>query len=147
MFVRSNGSNIALWNHPFGGADLLEGVVENFLNLSRNTIEGPHFSFHEDERGALLEAPLPGLVESDIDVSIDKSTLKIEARQEIGHPDGYRFVVRERTATNFKYSFTLSDDFDSTGIEAKLEDGFLRVRIPRRPETKPIQVPVTAKTT
>ena len=55
---------------------------------------------------------------------------------------GLRLQHAEIRAPHFSRSFTLGAEFDTSKIEANLQDGVLKLVIPRREEARPRRIEV-----
>ena len=62
-------------------------------------------------------------------------TISFEKKEETENK-GYKTIRREFSVTNFKRSFTLDEKVNAEAIEAKYEDGVLKVFIPKKEEVK-----------
>lgn len=100
---------------------------------------------HEELKVNIIEAPenytltaeVPGLKEEDIDLEVKDGvlTLKTHRKQEQeSNSETYR--VREFSERRFERSFKLSDTVEQKNITAKLQNGLLRVTLPKREEVK-----------
>lgn len=103
----------------------------------------PSVDILEDATGATLLADLPGVPKEKLDVKVHDGSLSIEAEAVVPMPSGLHLQYAEVREPRFARSFTLSPDFDTSKIEANLQDGVLRLRIPRRDEARPRRIPVT----
>ena len=91
-------------------------------------------------------ADMPGVAESDIDITLDKNVLTIRGFiSDMDAPDGYESMVQEYGVGDFERSFTLSDEVDRNAIEASLTDGVLRVTLPKAPEAQTKRISVKAR--
>jgi HSP20 family protein len=79
-----------------------------------------------------LALPLPGLRPDQVQIELDGDRLRIRAERGPDAPEGARALLRERAAWRIDEELRLNDRVDTTGIEASLADGLLRVRLPRR---------------
>ena len=103
----------------------------------------PAVDLKEEEQGYTLEADLPGLKKEDIDLTVVDNviTIKGERKQETETKEkGYHRV--ERRYGTFERSFEIPGGFEAAKIEAKFDNGVLRVTLPKREESKPKQVEV-----
>lgn len=57
--------------------------------------------------------------------------------------DGGNYLLRERRVQRFVRSFTLPPNVDEQSVQAKLEDGVLRITLAKREDTKPRRVQVS----
>lgn len=142
MLMRSIGPSMSLWDRPLGWVGPFDDVIENLFTPSRSAAAGPRFVSHDDGQALRLAAELPGISEQDFEVSVEGQTLTVSGRRHTQAPEGYRYLRRERDQYGFSRSFTLPNYLDLNGVEAELEDGVLRILIPRRPEAQPRQIPV-----
>ena len=96
-----------------------------------------------DEKGYYLEIDLPGVKKEDIEISVNDSILtvagerKLEKKEEKGN-----YTRIESFFGRFERSFKLPPDADAENIEAKYENGVLKLFIPRKtkPEGKKIEI-------
>jgi HSP20 family protein len=100
----------------------------------------------EDDKGYTITAELPGLDESDIDVSVtdDVLTLKGEKRAETEEKNKNRYVC-ERSYGAFQRSFALPADADADKIDAKFAKGVLTIALPKNPKAQPSSKKIDVK--
>lgn len=110
----------------------------------RRTTVTPLVDILEDAGGVTLLADLPGVQKEQLDVKVHDGNLSIEAQAMVPTPPGLRLQYAEVREPRFARSFMLSPDFDTSKIEASLQDGVLTLRIPRRDEARPRRIEVTA---
>jgi len=103
----------------------------------------PAVDIHEDAHGITLWADLPGVSRDRLNVHVQDRTLFIEGEAMVGTPEGLRLRHAEIREPRFERAFSLSTDFDTSKIEANLNDGVLKLIIPRREEAKPRRVEVS----
>ena len=102
----------------------------------------PAVDIYEDAQGVTLWADLPGVTKDKLDVKVHDSSLSIEAEAVVPTPANLRLQHAEVRQPHFARTFTLSPDFDTSKIEANLQDGVLKLTIPRRDEARPRRVEV-----
>jgi len=103
----------------------------------------PAVDIHEDAHGITLWADLPGVSRDRLNVHVQDRTLFIEGEAAVDTPQGLRLHHAEIREPRFERAFSLSTDFDTSKIEANLNDGVLKLVIPRREEAKPRRVEVS----
>lgn len=90
----------------------------------------------ENDKEYLVSAEIPGARKDDIRVSIDGNVVSIEADikkdVEDKHAKDGRALLREKWRGSFSRVFTLGQDVDDKAAVAKLEDGILRLTLPKR---------------
>ena len=103
---------------------------ENGLNV-------PPVNIHENNEGFHLELVAPGLKKEDFKVNLDKGLLTISYEKKAeSESNNYKTHRREFNFTNFKRSFRVDDVINVEGIEAKYEDGVLKLYLPKKEEVK-----------
>ncbi|KVG67892.1 heat-shock protein [Burkholderia ubonensis] len=102
----------------------------------------PAVDIYEDSHGVTLWADLPGVTKDKLDVKVHDSSLSIEAEAVVPTPANLRLQHAEVREPHFARTFTLSPDFDTSKIEASLQDGVLKLTIPRRDEARPRRIEV-----
>ena len=103
----------------------------------------PAVNIFEDAHGITLWADLPGVSRDRLNVHVQDRTLFIEGEAVVDTPQGLRLHHAEIREPRFERAFSLSTDFDTSKIEANLNDGVLKLVIPRREEAKPRRVEVS----
>ncbi len=108
------------------------GGTENF-----NT-DLPAVNIKEGEKDFELELSVPGRKKEDFNVEVDKDILTVS--YEVKHDEKteeVNYTRREFSHSAFKRSFTLPETIDVDKIDAKYEDGILRVVLPKKEEALP----------
>jgi HSP20 family protein len=139
------------WNRDnLSGANLAsdcERVIENiFGNIETGFARGPRVDVRETDTGYVLEAELPGVDESDIDVNIDGGMLHIESKSESASTesdDDKGKILSERNRTGFSRSFKLPENADTESINASFKNGLLTLDIKKRAEAQKRVIPIT----
>jgi HSP20 family protein len=107
----------------------------------------PSFEVKETKDSYVFKTDLPGLKESDVDISVTGNRLTISGqRQEEKRDEGDTFYALERSYGTFSRSFTLPEGIDVDHINAELKDGVLNVVIPKKPEVQPKRVQLKGAT-
>jgi HSP20 family molecular chaperone IbpA len=102
----------------------------------------PAVDVFEDSQGIRLSADLPGVTKDKLDVKVHDGNLYIEAEAVVPTPAGLRLQHAEIREPRFARAFSVSPDFDISKIEANLQDGMLKLTIPRRDEARPRRIEV-----
>ncbi|ABA50783.1 Hsp20/alpha crystallin family protein [Burkholderia pseudomallei] len=102
----------------------------------------PAVDVYEDKHGVTLWADLPGVSKERLEVKIQDGHLSIDAHAVLPMPASLRAQHVEVREPHFARTFQLSPDFDTTKIEANLQDGVLKLTIPRRDEARPRRIDV-----
>jgi HSP20 family protein len=108
----------------------------------RGVTLAPAVDIFEDAHAVTLLADLPGVSKDRLDIKVHDGSLTIEAESVVPVPPNLVLSHAEIRAPYFSRRFTVSEDFDTSKIEASLKDGVLRLTLPRRDEAKPRRIDV-----
>jgi HSP20 family molecular chaperone IbpA len=102
----------------------------------------PPIDIHEGPEGLILEADLPGAKEANLHVQLEDNVLSLYARIDSPAPEGARLVHEEYRVGDFHRSFILSDEVDRERIAAEINNGVLRLFLPKaeRARTRRIEI-------
>lgn len=98
--------------------------------------------YTRDGKELVVEAHLPNFDQKDVSIQVDKDVLIIQAEKHEKEEDKEKkYVVRE-SASSFYRRIALPERADAEGIDAHLEDGVLKVKVPLKalPEPKKIVI-------
>jgi HSP20 family protein len=85
----------------------------------------------EEQNGSItVEAEMPGFKKDEITITVDGDVMRIAAERDIREPEGKRHL-RERRFARVDRVLTLPAYVDEKGAKANLEDGVLRVELPK----------------
>lgn len=108
-------------------------------NSSTNTTI-PAVNIRETNENFEVEMAAPGMTKNDFKVELDGTMLTIssEKNQETEQREGERYTRKEFSYQSFQRTFQLPKEVvDADKIEAKYENGVLRLVIPKKEEAKP----------
>jgi HSP20 family protein len=119
------------------------GVTRPDADEARRRVTlAPAVDIFEDAHAVTLLADLPGVSKDRLDIKVHDGSLTIEAESVVPVPPNLVLSHAEIRAPYFSRRFTVSEDFDTSKIEASLKDGVLRLTLPRRDEAKPRRIDV-----
>ena len=79
----------------------------------------------------------PGLKREDFKIDVENNMLTISAeKEEKKEEKDERYARREYNYTSFSRSFTLPENIKQDAIEAKYEDGVLKLMLPKKEDVK-----------
>jgi HSP20 family protein len=103
----------------------------------------PAFEIKETKDAYLFKADMPGIKETDLDVSVTGNRLTIAGKRDAEKEDkGDTYYTYERSYGSFTRTFTLPEGVDAAGVHANLKDGVLSLSVPKKPEAQPKKIPV-----
>jgi len=100
----------------------------------------------EDADHFYVEAELPGFSKEDVDITLENQMLTIAAeRKSEKEEKGSKgeLLLHERRYNRFLRSFTLPPTVDEQSVNAKLDNGVLRITLNKREESKPRRIQVS----
>jgi HSP20 family protein len=114
--------------------------IESDLTRSRLGTNVPSVNIRETPKEYILEVAAPGLERKDFNIEVDNHTLSISAekeeqKEEKSEDNGYS--RKEYSFNSFTRSFTLPDDVKENNIDAKYDNGILKVTVPKAKESTP----------
>jgi HSP20 family protein len=140
--VRTNDGNRSSLRDPYSLARELLGW-DPFLTARPASAFVPAFEVKETNDAFTLRADVPGVEEKDLDIGIHNGVLTVSGnRQSEERREGESYAVYERQYGSFSRSFSLPDMADAERIEAKLTNGVLELKIPKKAEAKPRKISI-----
>lgn len=102
---------------------------------------------YETDNEVVVKAAVPGIKESDIDVTYEDGVLRISGKTEEREEEKQKkkVVYSSQRVTSFNYATTLPRAIDSSKISAEIENGVLTVQAPLASEAKAKKVTVKTK--
>ena len=104
--------------------------VQRALPLQRFT---PAVDIYETEQELVLLADLPGVMEQDLQLEVERGILTLEAEQA---------AVEGAARKAYHRQFKLSERIDADAGIAELKDGVLTLRLPKSEAAKPKKIAV-----
>jgi len=93
------------------------------------------------ENEYLLEVDMPGVDKEGLEVTIEGNELTIIGRRKSELPGG-ELLHRESPLADYRRVFELGPDIDTSKINAEMQQGVLRLHLPKSEKAKPKQIEV-----
>ncbi len=107
----------------------------------------PHIKMDIKEADGMytVKAEIPGVNKDDIHVSVDGNRVSISAeiKRQKEETEGERVIHRERSYGMASRSFSLADEVDQNGIQAKYADGVLELTLPKKPGSQRREIAIS----
>lgn len=117
------------WNDWFEGS--FSGRVMN--------VPAANITEQKDDYQVTLAAP--GLKKEDFNIDIDGNMLTISSeKEEKKEEKEARYTRKEYSYSSFERSFTLPDEVNKEKIEARYENGLLKLVLPKKEEAKKLAI-------
>jgi HSP20 family protein len=120
---------------------MVESMFENMLApmvplgvTGAENLISPRVHIAETDKAYEIETELPGVNKNDVKINIDARRVSIEAEEvrETQEKEGQKTLYSERSVRHYARTFTLPTDVDDATAEARLENGVLRVVLPKK---------------
>jgi len=130
--------NLPAWSNFFNeffNRDWLDWTNRNFSETNTTL---PSVNILEGKESYEVNMAAPGLEKKDFKIELSHGLLTISSEKKIENEakKGQQFTRREFSYQSFNRSFALPDTVESEKITAKYEDGILKVRIPKKHDSK-----------
>ena len=95
----------------------------------------------ETKDGYVLEAEMPGVNKDGLDITVENGELTIVGRRAPVENRG-REIYRESRAFDYRRTFELDPSIDTTQVTAKIDQGVLKLHLPKAESVKPRKIAV-----
>jgi HSP20 family protein len=150
--IYRNMFEIPTWNvrSPFGEMERMRQQMDNFLSrVSEGGMPSlhagvfPSINITEDPDKYHIRAELPGILAEDLEIQATGNNLSISGERKIeAEKDSVRYHRREREAGKFSRAVNLPGDIDPDGVSASLNNGILKISVPKAEKAKPKQITI-----
>ena len=134
------------WTNPTKGLqrrNLVPSLEHVFNDFFSNDLLSKEFAGHipavniaEKEKSYSIEVSAPGFEKNDFKVELENGLLTISGEHKTEkNEENKNFVRREFTYGSFNRSFNLVDLVDEEKIDAKYENGVLKIELPKNEKT------------
>ena len=127
-------------------ANQLNGFWKDFArDFDGQATSRPAADIVEDADSYRFSFEMPGLKKDSVEVTVEDGHLIVVAervRPEL--PKDAQLHLQERSYGPIRRTFKMPEDALTDGIAASYRDGILDVRVPKKPETKPLRIKVNA---
>ncbi|MFM6924871.1 MAG: Hsp20/alpha crystallin family protein [Ferruginibacter sp.] len=115
------------WNEWFDG-----GMLPRSINM-------PAVNITENKDEFQVSMAVPGMKKDDFRIDVDGNMLTISSKKEESKEEkDKKFTRKEYNYSSFSRSFTLPEEINKEKIEARYDDGVLKITLPRNEEAKKI---------
>lgn len=103
----------------------------------------PPVDLEETDDAYVIEAEVPGIKREDIGIDLDGQDLTIKGAAEDREQEGVMHR-RARRSGSFDYRVSLPHEVSDEGVSASLNDGVLRIELPKAGAAKPRRIEIAA---
>lgn len=117
------------WNEWFNGGNWMKEITVPAVNIT------------EDKDKYMVSVAAPGMKKEDFTIDIDGNIMSISSRkEETKEEKDARYTRKEYNYSSFSRSFSLPEEINQASIEAKYEDGILKLMLPKKEEVRKQQL-------
>jgi HSP20 family protein len=102
----------------------------------------PPASVIEAGGGYTLEVERPGVNKDGLDISVENNELTIIGRRSLPAVEG-TLIHHESRPENFRRTFDLDPSIDTNKVSAKIDQGLVRLTLPKAEHVKPRKIAVS----
>jgi HSP20 family protein len=102
----------------------------------------PPANISASENEYLVEAEMPGVDKSGLEITVEGNELTITGRRKTEMPQG-ELYYSEWPQADYRRVFELGPDVDTSKINAQLSQGVLKLRLPKSERAKPHKIQIT----
>ncbi len=123
---------------PAGFNSLFNELFNEFpVYADKAGLNFPPVNIAENADGYHLELNAPGRNKEDFKLNLDNGLLTITyEKKEEAVQEGLKSLRKEFSLQGFKRSFSLEDKIEAAGIQAKYENGLLKIYLPKKAAVK-----------
>jgi len=97
----------------------------------------PAVNIHETDEAFHLEMNAPGRNKEDFKINVEENTLTISfEKKQDSENKTHKTLRREFTFESFKRSFNLGEEINADQIQAKYDNGVMKLYLPKKPVVK-----------
>lgn len=134
----------AFEDFPFSNIKLFEDTLNRFFDQPASTRPwSPSVDIAENENELTLTADLPGVKMEDLDIKIEEGVLTLSGSRKFENEEKKGNYHRiERAYGSFHRAFSLPDTIDADKVQARFDNGVLKVALPKKELAKPRSIKV-----
>lgn len=102
----------------------------------------PQTDIFEDEESLTIILEMPGVNKENVTADLENDVLRIEGKIDFSKYEDLEPVYTEYNIGHYKRAFTLSNKIDQSKISADMENGVLKLILPKSEEVKPRKITV-----
>jgi HSP20 family protein len=102
----------------------------------------PLVDIYETPDAYVLMVDLPGASKESIRITLDQTSLVVKASVESHVANESKFLGNEIPNAGFHRAFNLTDGIDQDNVDARYEDGVLKLKLLKKEELKPREITI-----
>src|SRR5512143_623095 len=111
----------------------------NTENDNRREWASPEVNIYETKDGYVLEAEMPGVNKDGLEITLEGNEITLIGHRHSDTAPGDP-LLRERRVVDYRRVFELEPAIDTSKVSAKMEQGVLRLTLPKSERVKPRKI-------
>ena len=103
----------------------------------------PEVDIYENRDSLVIKADMPGVDKKNVKINLKDNVLTLEGHVDPGEYEGLRPIYSEYNVGHYSRSFNISERIDQESIEASMDNGCLKLTLPKAEKAKPRQINIT----
>lgn len=120
---------------------------QEIKSATEQTTPGPVFSpvvdIFEDDQAMTIVADMPGVPSENVTIDLQNDILTLTGIPSVSVPEKEESILQEFDTGKYFRQFTLSEVIDQANIKATLNQGVLRVTLPKVGPAQPRKIRIT----
>lgn len=118
-------------------------VKSNTEQTIPGRVYSPSVDIFEDDQALTIVADMPGVHSENVTIDLRDDVLSLTGVPSVAVPEQEEYILREYDTGKYFRQFTLSEVIDQANIKANLNNGVLRVTLPKVGPAKPRKIEIT----
>ncbi|MEX0780603.1 MAG: Hsp20/alpha crystallin family protein [Balneolales bacterium] len=143
MAITQNRPDVDYPVIPRRFSEMMDEFFNESMSLGERTGFVPGIDITENDKQYFIQVTLPGMKKDDINIDLDDRTLTVsgERKHEKEEKDVKYHLIESRYG-RFERSFTLPANADPDSLDAKYEDGILKMNVKKSEKSMSKQIKV-----
>jgi HSP20 family protein len=143
ILTRWNPWNPNVWGQFNQLQNEVNRIFERYDGARQEPVAFPALNLWENEHGYHLEAELPGVDLADLEITVTgPNQLTVKGHRKAVEPKESAAHRQERVFGKFVRTVTLPTAVDADKVEARLENGVMKLTLPKHEDAKPRKIAI-----
>lgn len=118
-------------------------IFESFPSEIENLFleQSKRLNVSTDDKNVYVEADVPGVNKENINLTLDRGELRIQAEKEEEEEDKNK-TFYQKSSASYSYRVALPALVDETSIKATYKDGVLKITLPKAKQEQAKKIPI-----
>ncbi len=102
----------------------------------------PRYQILDTENAYSIEVDVPGVAKSGLEITLEDGVLEVVGNRSWKAPEDWKSIDNSYSEVAYRLRLAIGDSVNDGGIEAEVEDGVLRITLPKVEDKKPRKISV-----